>query len=183
MPILGIWASQISGHLWAPEGAYDALGTLTLSANATSVTISGVPTGYKHLQIRANVLTSHPNNDLGVRFNDDSASNYNTHTLYGSGSVAGSLAVTSSTFLGAAFSQPSDYPGSFVMDILDYANSNKFKTTRSLWGHDRNGGTGYVGLYSGAWRSTSTISSITFYNTFSGSTINTNTQFALYGVK
>jgi hypothetical protein len=34
MPILGIMASQISGHLWAPEGAYDALSTVTVGATA-----------------------------------------------------------------------------------------------------------------------------------------------------
>ena len=36
MPILGIWASQISGKLWAPAGAYDALATVTVPAGGAS---------------------------------------------------------------------------------------------------------------------------------------------------
>jgi hypothetical protein len=44
-PILGIMASQISGHLWEPQGAYDALSTVTLSANASSVSFTGIPSG------------------------------------------------------------------------------------------------------------------------------------------
>jgi hypothetical protein len=47
-------ASQISGHLYdGPFGAYDSLATVTLSADAASVTFAGIPSGYKHLQIRA----------------------------------------------------------------------------------------------------------------------------------
>jgi hypothetical protein len=52
MPILGIMASQISGHLWAPEGAYDSLATVTLSASTASIEFAGIPATYKHLQVR-----------------------------------------------------------------------------------------------------------------------------------
>jgi hypothetical protein len=51
-PILtGVIASGISGHLtppWSPEGAHDALATVTLSASAASITFAGIPSGYKH---------------------------------------------------------------------------------------------------------------------------------------
>ena len=30
MPILGVIASQISGHLFAPSGAYDSIATVTV---------------------------------------------------------------------------------------------------------------------------------------------------------
>jgi hypothetical protein len=65
------------------------------------------------------------------------------------------------------------------MDILDYANTNKFKTTRTLEGYDANG-SGNVSLTSGLWQSTSAINSITI--TAVG-TFNQYSQFALYGVK
>jgi hypothetical protein len=66
------------------------------------------------------------------------------------------------------------------MDILDYANTNKFKTTRTLTGSDLNG-SGVVSLDSGSWRSTSAITSITF--TARANLINTYSSFALYGIK
>ena len=44
MPILGIMASQISGHLWQPEGAYDSLATVTVGATSVAtIEIAGIP--------------------------------------------------------------------------------------------------------------------------------------------
>ena len=54
-PLPGIYASQISGHTFVPSGAYDALASVTIPAGqtATSIVFAGIPSGYKHLQIRA----------------------------------------------------------------------------------------------------------------------------------
>jgi hypothetical protein len=39
MPVLGIIASQMSGHLFAPSGAYDSIATTTVgSGGAASIT-------------------------------------------------------------------------------------------------------------------------------------------------
>jgi hypothetical protein len=70
--------------------------------------------------------------------------------------------------------------GAGVIDILDYANTSKYKTIRTLSGWDKNGG-GNVGLSSGLWLSTSAISSIVI-GSQTGNLV-TNTQFALYGIK
>jgi hypothetical protein len=65
-----------------------------------------------------------------------------------------------------------------VMDILDYANTNKYKTTRALYSWDSNG-SGYVEFNSNNWRSTSAITSIvlTPANSFAQ-----YTNISIYGV-
>jgi hypothetical protein len=68
-----------------------------------------------------------------------------------------------------------------VVDILDYANTNKYKTVRSLGGIDNNG-SGFLMYNSGLWMNTSAITSLSF--TFdSPNTFTEYTQFALFGIK
>jgi hypothetical protein len=72
--------------------------------------------------------------------------------------------------------------GVAVCDILDYTNTNKYKTVRSLSGHDQNG-SGYVTLMSGSWRNTAAITSITILRDSGGANLTQYSQFALYGIK
>ena len=188
MPILGIWASQISGHLWAPEGAYDALATVTLSASTASVSFAGIPSGYKHLQIRciARSADAGAADYLNLKVNSDTTgSNYARHLLYGNGSSVNAASSTGSTItnLGeiASAGSTSGIFGAYVIDILDYSNVNKYKTVRSLGGDDRNGG-GEIDFNSILWMNTAAITSIQF-TTYTGSSLAQYSQFALYGVK
>ena len=186
MPILGITASQISGHLSSP--GYDSIATNTVATTAASITLSSIPSTYTHLQLRVQVKSTSSGTDwFYIRFNGvDTSSNYYGHWLYGNGSSALTSAPnppgnTSAIVLG-------DTPGtaatnvfsSFVIDILNYTSTNKTKVLRSLGGYDANG-TGMVALSSGLALSTSAITSITIggYN----GAMNTNSSFALYGIK
>jgi len=190
MPIPGILASQISGHLSGPQGAYDALASVTLSASATSVVFAGIPSGYKHLQIRVlaqGTRATYGTGDLYLQFNGDSSSNYAFHYLEGDGSSASASSSASTTiiFAGRTGTTTGGTFGGAITDILDYANNNKFKTVRSLYGTDLNGTVGGIGgrsgLCSGLWLSTLAISSITL--TPSSSPFTQYSSFALYGVK
>jgi hypothetical protein len=84
-PILGIYASQISGHLFAPSGAYDSIATATFTGSALSVTFSSIPSTYTHLQIRGLARTPSGNDQIDLRFNGDSGNNYSMHGLSGDG--------------------------------------------------------------------------------------------------
>jgi len=173
--ILGIYASQISGHLSAP---FDSLQTVTVGSGGTStISFTSIPTLYKHLQIRASVLTTA--GGINIRYNSDSGSNYTYHQLYGTGSSALANSGTSQTsgFIGYNNAAGS-YPTAVVCDILDYANTNKYKTHRSLAGTDVNGSGGSLTYFSGLWLNTSAISSISVVGTFSEFT-----KVALYGIK
>jgi hypothetical protein len=191
MPILGIMASQISGKLWQPDGAFDSLATVTVPATAVaSITFAGIPNTYKHLQIRAifrDNAASVGLDEMYFRFNGDTGSNYAYHTLYGDGSAAAALNGTSrSTGYLCRTSIPRNSTtanvfGTAVFDILDYANTSKNKTTRTLAGVDLNG-SGAVELTSSLWMNTSAINSIQLTAESAASFVQYS-QFTLYGVK
>jgi hypothetical protein len=167
-------------------GSYDALASITVpSGGLASIVFAGIPTGYKHLQIRTLVRNTSTSNGYTARFNGDSSSNYTRHYFIGTGTnppvgVSGGLSTsviindaTISTSITNAF-------GISVCDILDYASTNKNKTVRTLGGFDNNG-SGSVGLLSGLWMSTSAISNIRI--TPDAGNFAEFSQFSLYGVK
>ena len=184
MPILGIIASSFRSAA-GPEGAYDALATVTLSASTASITFSGIPSGYKHLQIRALGRNSTSSNPVFLQYNGDTTtSNYHAHLLYGTGTAAFSVAESStySQYIGyfPDSGKTANVFGAAVIDVLDYQNTNKNKTTRSLCGWDANG-SGFSWFQSQLWMNTSAITSITL-KPYSGDFV-TYSSFALYGVK
>jgi hypothetical protein len=191
MPILGIIASQISGHLFAPSGAYDSIATTTVGGGgAASVTFSSIPATYTHLQVRYIARTSAAapggEGDLVIVYGTPHAGNGYAHLLYGNGST-----VTSTNSGGASFSQFASYTSSStqtasafgvgILDVLDYANTNKLKTWRTLGGWDANG-SGLVTFASGLQNDTSALTAITFA-TNSGNSFAQYSQFALYGIR
>jgi hypothetical protein len=178
MPILGIIASSFRSAGGGPESAYDSLATIATTGNVTSVTFSGIPTGYKHLQIRLSYQDTASDNS-NMRFNSDTGNNYAWHELFGQGSSAGAGAASSVSFMKVAYTD-NGRPGVAVVDILDYASSNKNKVMRSLCGVDNNGG-GYILLRSGLWMNTAPITAVTIYP--NSGAITANSTFALYGIK
>jgi hypothetical protein len=136
------------------------------SGGVSSVTFSSIPSTFTHLQIRftGRSLYSGANDSILVRYNGDSGTNYAIHRLYGDGSSVTSQGFTSQTYvicgdMPAATSSSSLTFGSSIIDIVDYANTNKYKTTRLLAGRDENG-LGFVWFNSGLWQNTNAITSI-----------------------
>jgi hypothetical protein len=174
MPNLGIIASSKSGTLL---GDYQSIATTTVgSGGASSITFSSIPATYQHLQIRLFSRNSSDNGTVSMRYNSDSGANYSVHDLYGSGSAAAASATVSGTSVFASLTGSTQAAVS-IIDILDYADTNKFKTNRSMIGVDYNG-SGYVWFSSGNWRSTAAINSIVLNATFTQ-----YTSAALYGIK
>jgi hypothetical protein len=185
MPILGIMAS--SRPAFELVGSYDSLATVTLSATTASITFAGIPAGYKHLQIRgiARNSTSGSGFQIGyITFNSDSGSNYSLHRLQGDGTSATASGTANTAFISTATEpQAGDTAntfGAFVIDILDYADTNKNKTVRSLDGVDTNGA-GVIALRSGAWRNTAAINTISI--AASSNNFLQYSSFALYGIR
>ena len=185
-PILGIIASQNYQRI-TDTGDMFPIGVVTVgSGGASTITFSSIPATYTHLQIRGISRNTGANSDATsyFNFNSDSASNYTIHYLQGNGSSGSATGIAP-----AGGSWFTDTPGTStssnifatsVIDILDYANTNKFKVFRSLTGYDANG-SGKVSLYSGLWRSTSAINSIVLVQ--NAGNFAQNSQFALYGIK
>lgn len=185
MPIPGIYASQISGHLSVPVGAYDALASVTLSAATATVTFAGIPTGYKHLQLRMLIQGSTTSFWTSIQFNGDTGSTYSRHELRGDSSttVSATGAGTQPNIRLALQENSSSYWTAGITDILDYGNAYKYKTVRSLAGNDKNGtSVSPIVMTSGSWQSIAPITSLTLFSE-QGGNLNTYSQFALYGVK
>jgi hypothetical protein len=120
-----------------------------------------------------------------MQFNADTATNYSRHFILGDGATASSGASTTTNILrivnSATSASASNIFGTMVIDILDYTNTSKFKTVRSISGVDLNG-TGSIEFRSGNWRSTNAITSIKIFND-SGNSLAQYSSFALYGIK
>lgn len=186
-PVLGIWASSFNSRTFQPTGSYDALATYTVpSGGVSSITFAGLPTGgqYTHLQLRFIARNDTGVSGLYFQFNNDSSSSYSYHRLVGNGSAASANGSATQTY-GQILSQSgipsatSTFAAS-IIDILDYANTSKYKTVRSLSGYDGNG-SGGIAFESDSYQKTNAINSIFIAN-------NTNnfaqySQFSLYGVK
>jgi hypothetical protein len=193
-PILGIMASSISGSK-AVTNSYESIETVTVgSGGSSTVSFSSIPATYKHLQIRflaqTNRATYGTDNCL-IRMGNgsiDTGSNYSYHGLVGDGSAANAFGSASTTQFIAQISASgaSSTYGGVVMDVLEYANTNIYKTTRLLSGVDHNGAiSGYYGqiiFASSNWRSTSAVTTIQFRPEF-GSAFTQYSSFALYGIK
>ena len=186
-PILGIISSSITGNL--VTNSYSSIATVTVgSGGASSVSFSSIPQTYTHLQIRA-IIRNTSTNDYSTQFyfnSDNSISSYTQHRLRGDGSSATAYGTGTGTAIGSVYecaplsNQTSNAFGTFILDILDYTNTNKYKTTRSLSGFDVNG-TGKINLGSSLWVSTSAITSITIKE--AADNIAQYSSFALYGIQ
>jgi hypothetical protein len=177
-PILGIMASSISGSK-AVTNSYESIATVTVgSGGSSSISFSSIPSTYKHLQIRATIFNS-ATGGINIQYNADTAANYTYHQLYGTGTSALANAGTAQNSGYIAYNNASGaYPTVAVVDILDYQNTNKYKTHRSLAGVDVNGSGGALTFFSGLWLNTAAISSLNIIGTFTQ-----YSSFALYGVK
>jgi hypothetical protein len=182
MPILGITASSILKV--SDTGAMFPLQVVTVGpSGASSVTFSNIPNTYTHLQVRAIAQTAGAGQFVKMEINSDTGTNYNSHIIYGEGSSATASSYGDRANIPIWGNNTGTATSTFavcVIDILDYANTNKYKTTRCLDGYDSNG-SGVIAVTSGLWRNTNAITSIKFTG-FSGN-LNQYSQFALYGIK
>lgn len=185
-PILGIYASSQA----TTKLGFLSIATVTVGAGgSSSISFTSIPSTYSHLQIRwiARANNAGGNSTLYAWFNNDTTVNiYPSHGIQGDGSSASAYARTGASFGNmAAYSAlvggtaTASIFGVGVIDILDYANTNKNKTMRILSGNDKNG-SGYVDFVSGAWLSTSAINRIDLG--FDGNAVQYS-SFALYGIK
>jgi hypothetical protein len=167
---------------------FESIATVTVgSGGAANVEFTSIPGTYTHLQIRY-IARSSDSGNYGyarLRFNSDTGSNYSYHYLQGDGASATAGAASSEGRMHYFYTTGTADTNRFapcVADILDYKDTNKYKTVRWLSGWDVNGAGGYVEYQSGLWQSTSAITSIKF-DFVSGASFQQYTHFALYGIK
>ncbi len=163
---------------------YEKIQSTTLGSSATDITFNGIGSGYTDIKL---VLVARSNNtgsareDLYIRFNSDTSSNYSTTILYGQDGSVGSFRQTNQSRINAYTGLPGT-SGQFsltIIDIFSYAGST-FKTCLVSVNNDQNTIGGEVNAQVGLYRSTSAITSITVLpqtNSF-----DTGTTATLYGI-
>jgi hypothetical protein len=184
---LGFWAAAGGGA--AGGDAMELISTTILGTSSASVTLSGIPATYKHLQVRFTVRDDYSGGTQApfrMVVNADTGANYSRHWLRGDGSSVQSNSGSSenSAWLNYTLSAGSgtNYFTGGVLDILDYASTSKNKTTRVLIGsYGYAGGHTQISLSSSGWFSTSAITSLQFYSTLGN--LVAGTRFSLYGIK
>jgi hypothetical protein len=169
--------------------SYEPIAVATApSGGLASVTFGSIPQTYTHLHIR---ITGKDNRStfrdfVGINFNSDTGNNYAGHAIGGDGANASAGNYSSFNeiqFLGVsgATANNANGFGVSIFDILDYQNTNKFKTIRGLGGYDDNG-QGVVQLHSGLWQNTNAITRIDI-TPGTGNLFSQYSSFALYGIK
>jgi hypothetical protein len=171
--------------------------SITVSGSTTSqVDFTSIPQTFTHLQVRCfwnTTSTSTGDYILALTANGDGypgSGTYTKHWLLGNGSSAVSGAETSTwSALGGELgtygvSNVTPNASTFstsVVDVLDYTNTNKYKTFRLLYGTDYNG-SGTVSLSSGMRMNTAAITQLSLFHSGSGGYLRAGSTFQLYGI-
>jgi hypothetical protein len=190
MPILGVIASSTRQGQNVDLGAMFPIQSVYVGASGvSSITFSNIPQTYAHLQLRGITRDSFADtasqSQLSVNIGGAGA-NYSYQLMNGDGTSANGSSGADSTFYygfdrTSAANTTASVFGGFIMDILDYANTNKLTTFKTLAGFDANG-SGMAKYSSGLWLSTAAITSIRIQPQ-TGGNYTQYTQVTLYGIK
>ena len=160
-------------------GTIIPLASFTLSSAQTDVVFTNIPNTYKHLQIRGIYKSSASGMQLACYFNNTTPSTW-FHEIAGSGSGNATAYASNGSYIGIGYAEQNQF-SAIVMDVLDYANTNKNKTVRTLTGIDNNG-SGYIFMRSSTWPSNNAVSEIKI-STTGANNFTQFTSFQLYGIK
>jgi hypothetical protein len=168
-----------------PAGkTYTPLARTTLSSAAATVVFSNISGVYTDLVLVINGGTLSQGDNVWLRFNSDSGSNYSVTELRGNGSSASSARASNQTvaYLQYNIGGGTDLGQNYIANIMNYSNTTTNKTVISR-ANQPNGSTSYpgVGAYVNLWRNTAAITSITIGRTGSGD-LALGSTFTLYGI-
>jgi hypothetical protein len=149
-----------------PSGDFQSIATVTVGVSGSStIDLTSIPSTYKHLQIRG-LLKATTGSQVNFKLNSDATANYARHGVMSDGGAASSYGGANTSYFSglnyAGLPTGANVFATVIVDILDYANTSKYKTVRVYIGQDSNG-SGEIGLNSGVWFSTSAISSVNVF--------------------
>lgn len=152
------------------------IATQTLIADAASVTFSSIPQGYTDIIL----VTSGASQPAGggaasIRFNGDTGTNYSYRYMFGSGTATSSGAFSNVSVIPT--NRHNTTEGGGKAHIMNYSNTNTYKSVIST-----GAGNNIAIAYSGMWRSTAAVTSITIIPE-SGPGWLTGFTATLYGIK
>ena len=198
MAVVSIKNKLRRGNLLVGNEAYDpgsfvSIATVTVgSGGAANIELTSIPSTFTHLQLRCYLQADRATYGMGefeMTVNGAGGTNYSRHGIVGYGSTNnGYWGNANAAYIYADRGLGTNTGGTYaglIIDILDYKNTNKYKTIKGIQGVDFNGSvggyTGAVNLFSGAYKSTDAITSIKFVSVYGNFT--QYSQVALYGIK
>lgn len=154
---------------------FTPIASITLGANATTVTFSSIPQTYTDLVLVGSVNTT-AGLDYWYRLNSDSGSNYSNTQVRGNGTSAVSFRVANATlnYFNGGAAPTSQH--NFTMHLMNYSNTTTNKTQLIRYDNAAQETILRVGL----WRSTAAITSILIQT--DSSTFASGSTFNLYGI-
>lgn len=136
---------------------YVPIATTTIGSNNT-ITFNSIPGTYTDLRLVLSGGITNDYWDMRWRFNNDSGTNYSQTSLYGDGTSAGSGRTSNATAISFGIGVRSNSLNTIArIDIMNYANTNTYKSCLVEQGSAASGGSSIV---AGTWRSTAAITSI-----------------------
>jgi hypothetical protein len=158
---------------------YVALATQTLSTAATSVTFSSISASYADLVLVVQTSVASGSFQNQIQLNGDTASNYSTTYLSGSGTTATSVrgSNTTSAVLGYDDYNTTAIGLMTIVNLINYSNTSNYKTILARGSNANTGVSTTVSL----WRNTAAITSILVKNS-GGVNYPVGSTFSLYGI-
>lgn len=169
---------------------YYLISSTTLTGTASSLTLSSIPSTYTDILLRVsarNNASGSSNDNVYIRFNNDSGNNYTLGHIYaqagssgvnlGGGvgtSTASAIYETDTSLLANTFGQAELY-------IKGYSTANSKPWINDAIAPSNRTGTGVISWQGGRWQSGTVISSLYLYPN-SGQFI-AGSSFILYGIK
>jgi hypothetical protein len=190
------YSSFLGGNAAFVDGAYESIATISVgSGGQTNIDFTNIPQTYKHLQIRGISRVTYSGGTIrsiyfqcGTGGTLDTTSKYSQHGLsttadsFGAATANG-RALGPEIVLGyaAAGGSTANSFGQLVIDILNYTNTDTYKTINSITGFVSSTGYGGAAMHSGNWQNTGAINTIRIFA--SGEDSAQYSRYALYGIK
>lgn len=172
-------SSTATGLKWATasSGAMTLISTTTLSATASTITFSSIPSTYQHLKI---ILSATGSNDfMRMYFNNVTTSTYYSEYVqaYGTNNVySGELLGSGSMRCGMK-----DTTSASIIDIPDYKNTTIKKMFTAVSGYRGGTGTGATRTWQ-FFGTNDATTAVTQIDITSDTTFGIGSVFSLYGV-
>jgi hypothetical protein len=182
---------MLAGNLPYIPTNYVFIARVTATGGESSLVLSSIPSTYKHLQVRSylgdtySVVSPGGCGMSGFTYNADTANNYATNRVYGNGAgcyTTGNASQPNASNMAAVTWGNQSIFASSVTDIYDYANTNKFKSSKCLGGSDSTTASSnwQINFASAIWLSTNAINSISVNAAISG--FRAGSTMDLYGI-
>lgn len=157
---------------------YEPIASVTLSVHGL-VDFTSIPSNYTDLVIAVMAKSNQASGTtLYMRFNSDTGTNYSITRLRGDGSAASSNRGANLTYLTPAnLSAESGEFSTYIINVMNYANANVYKTILASGANSESDVRRAVGL----WRDLTAISTIRVSSTVGG--LEAGSTASLYGIK